>query len=287
MPNPILPDLILKAFDLEPAEAIAFFERKGMVATWSWDELTAAAHNKSFTVAKLMNLDLLQDVHEALATAQKEGLTLADFKAQLQPKLEAKGWWGKKAALGETKEVTLGTPARLQTIFRTNTQSTYMAARRDQQARNVTARPYLQYVSVADKRSRPGHAHLDGMTLPADDPFWEKNYPPNGFNCRCRVRALSQKQLDREGIKLTPSNFKKAKDFKPDPGFDASPSTGEGLDYKPDLKAYPAPAAKAYTAALEKQAKDQPKATPAAEAAPLPATPAAAKPAPLLRNSAM
>jgi len=34
---------------------------------------------------------------------------------------------------------------------------------------------------------RDEHAALEGITLPASDPFWDKYYAPNGWNCRCTV----------------------------------------------------------------------------------------------------
>lgn len=48
-------------------------------------------------------------------------------------------------------------------------------------------RYYLQYRTAHDGRVRPEHAEMDGITLPVDDPFWDTNYPPNGWNCRCTV----------------------------------------------------------------------------------------------------
>ena len=45
----------------------------------------------------------------------------------------------------------------------------------------------LQYRTAHDGRVRPEHAEMDGITLPVDDPFWDTNYPPNGWNCRCTV----------------------------------------------------------------------------------------------------
>ena len=45
----------------------------------------------------------------------------------------------------------------------------------------------LQYRTAADDRVREEHALLHNTTLPASDPFWDKYYPPNGWNCRCTV----------------------------------------------------------------------------------------------------
>lgn len=36
----------------------------------------------------------------------------------------------------------------------------------------------------------------------ADDPIWQTIYPPNGFNCRCKVRALSARDLERRGLSV-------------------------------------------------------------------------------------
>ena len=45
----------------------------------------------------------------------------------------------------------------------------------------------LQYRTAGDDRVREEHALLHNTTLPASDPFWDKYYPPNGWNCRCTV----------------------------------------------------------------------------------------------------
>ncbi len=45
----------------------------------------------------------------------------------------------------------------------------------------------LQYRTANDERVRQSHRPLHGITLPAKDPFWDKYYPPNGWNCRCTV----------------------------------------------------------------------------------------------------
>ena len=51
-----------------------------------------------------------------------------------------------------------------------------------------------------DKRVRPSHAILHGKVYPADHDFWASNYPPNGFRCRCCVRSLSARQVEKQGL---------------------------------------------------------------------------------------
>ncbi|EKO1256999.1 phage head morphogenesis protein, partial [Salmonella enterica] len=33
-----------------------------------------------------------------------------------------------------------------------------------------------------------------------DDPIWQTLFPPNGYNCRCYVRALTQAQVDAHPV---------------------------------------------------------------------------------------
>ncbi len=48
---------------------------------------------------------------------------------------------------------------------------------------NDTKRYHLQYRTAGDERVRESHVELNRITLPKDDPFWDKFYPPNGWNC--------------------------------------------------------------------------------------------------------
>ena len=56
--------------------------------------------------------------------------------------------------------------------------------------------PYLEYMTARDERVRENHRTLDGIVLPADDPFWDQYLPPNGWRCRCFVRKLTQRMAD-------------------------------------------------------------------------------------------
>ena len=46
---------------------------------------------------------------------------------------------------------------------------------------------WLQYRTAGDARVRKTHQRLHGITLPVTSKFWDKYFPPNGWNCRCTV----------------------------------------------------------------------------------------------------
>lgn len=187
------------AIGLPPEDAIAYFRAKGYQITWSWAEMWQEAHATAFTVAKATKMDILQDIKNAVDAALVNGTTFTAFQDNLQPLLQAKGWWGKYSD-ESGKTVQLGSTYRLETIFRANIQSAYMAGRYKQQMANAEDRPWWQYVAVMDSRTRPEHAMLHGKTFRFDDPFWDTHYPPLGFRCRCRVRALSNQNVLDRGI---------------------------------------------------------------------------------------
>lgn len=194
----------LKAiFGMEPAAAVAYLKAKGYAITWDWQEMRDAAHDRAFTVAKAMRLDVLSDIRAALETALQEGQTLKQFIDNLQPVLEAQGWWGKQVIVdgaGTAELVRLGSPRRLRTIYQTNLQSSYMAGRKAAMEASTESHPYWRYVAILDGKTRPSHRALSGKVYRHDDPVWASIYPPNGFNCRCRVSALSAAAMKRRGL---------------------------------------------------------------------------------------
>jgi len=192
MPEPI--DLSY-AVGLPPQDAIAYLRNKGYAFSWDWHELVGAIHSRVFTVAKVMRQDILDDIREMVQKALDEGITFQQFRKELEPRLKAKGWWGTTTETlpdGTERKVQLGSLSRLHTIFRVNTAVAYNAGRWQQQIETADHRPWWQYVAVMDLRTRPAHAALNEQIFRFDDPFWDSFYPPNGWNCRCRVRALTQ-----------------------------------------------------------------------------------------------
>lgn len=201
-------DALHALFTQPPADAVAYLKSKGLRITFNWQEMLDEAHARAFTVAKAARLDVLQDIRSALLDALREGKTLAQFSKELTPLLQQKGWWGKQVVVGgdgQAQMVQLGSPQRLRTIYQTNLQSAYMAGRALAQEQASGAFPYGMYVAVMDGRTRPSHAALNGKVWHRDDPVWQVISPPNGFNCRCRKRMLTQGQMDREGLEPSES----------------------------------------------------------------------------------
>ena len=202
------PDLSY-ALGLTPVEAVQYFRSKGIAVTENWHDLWQEAHARAFTVAGVAKLDLLQDIRGAVDTAIKEGRTERWFLNELAPILKKKGWWGKKEVTnpdtGEVRHVRQGSPSRLKLIYRQKTQRADIAGRYKQQLEIADSASDRCYIAALDQKTRPAHAALHNMVFRYDDPFWGAMYPPNGWNCRCRVAAYSESRLKRRGLKVSDS----------------------------------------------------------------------------------
>lgn len=252
-----MPDVVnLSAvFGLPPEKAIEYFRAKGYAITWNWHDQWQQAQARAFTVAKAMRLDILETIRSEVDRALTDGTTLADFQRNLTPRLQSLGWWGKQIIVdgeGNAQVAHLGSPRRLETIFRTNLQTAYMAGRYREMMENVRYRPWWQYVAIMDGHTRPSHAALNGRVFRYDDPIWRYYYPPNGFNCRCRVRALSDRNLkDRDIQPSSSKNYlgetwavdkktgftERVATLKP-PGMDKTFSPDLGWSYNPGESAF-------------------------------------------------
>ncbi|MBI4829453.1 MAG: minor capsid protein [Nitrospinae bacterium] len=165
------------------------------------------AHDRAFTVAKMMDVELLGDVRAALDEAIARGGTVEEFKRELAPHLQARGWWGRQEMLdpvtGEARTVQLGSARRLETIFRTNLRTAHAAGQWERIERNKKTLPLLMYDAINDGRTRAEHRAWDGTVLPVDHPWWKTHYPPNGWNCRCSVIPVNEAMAAAMGEKVT------------------------------------------------------------------------------------
>ena len=264
---------------MEPKDAIEFLRQKKILAGKVFTkELHDSALAKATTIARLSSLEMTKDIYQSLETAMREGKGFNQWKKELLGEFERKGWvFGKDKSVSRGIDGNLladpktgeyfGTPRRLNTIYRVNMQSAYSAARYQRMRDNVDNRPYWQYSAVGDERTRPAHLALSGKIYRYDDPFWATFYPPNGFNCRCSVIALSDRDLKRRGMDKPDDsseflveverladkagNREKTIGFKlpdgtvrvTDKGFDYNVGR---LNYKPNLDLYPEKLAHAF-----------------------------------------
>lgn len=192
------------SFDQEPTEVLEYFQAKKPKLHFDYDEIMHEAHHKAFTVAKVTKLDLLSDIQTSLSEAFKKGSTFKEWQDNLKPTLIKKGWYGKteviNPATGEVKEINVGSN-RLKTIYETNMRTAYAQARYNSQMQSDME--YFRYSAILDQKTRPNHSKLHGLILKKDDPFWDKNYPPNGWRCRCKVRAYSKDDIKANGWSVT------------------------------------------------------------------------------------
>lgn len=199
---PELPDLS-GIFNRTPEEIVELFRSKGNQISWNWRDTWQEAHSRSFTVAKAVNMNVLEAIRQEVDNALANGTTFRDFQRNLEPVLKKHGWWGRKEIIdketGEVTEVQLGSPHRLKTIYRTNLNTAHAAGRFRAQQEISDIRPWWVYRAVMDASTRASHAALHNTVLRHDDPWWDSNYPPNDWGCRCIVDSLSDKQVEDRG----------------------------------------------------------------------------------------
>ena len=225
-----------------PREALDFFDAKDLRPGFDHRDVSGAEHAAAFTVAKAVQLDILDDIRAALRDHLAEGKTFESFKRELEPVLRKKGWWGRKAAIdprtGKAAEAQLGSPARLRTIFRANLRAARAAGQWERVQRTKRQLPYLLYRLGPSEEHRAEHVAWDGTLLPADDPWWSDHMPPNGWGCKCWVRQVSEAEArklggatarpERDEVEWTNPRTKKT--IRVDRGLDPAWASNPGRD---------------------------------------------------------
>lgn len=144
-----------------------------------WPEMRARA----FAVQGIDDFARLQRIQEAVA-----GLSEGGSWNELRGRIAAEIGGDDAAA----------TRRHAETVLRTNGFQAFSAARYRRQQGMKAVYPFWKYVSMDDGRERDTHAELNGVILPADDPFWADHYPPWDFNCRCMVVQLTPEDAKDE-----------------------------------------------------------------------------------------
>lgn len=196
-------------------EAIAWAKARDVVLPDDYyGNRIGIARAQAFSVAGLASLDQLDLVKQSLDKALASGVSFHDWKQQ--------------AARGD---IPLDLPAhRLDNIFRTNLQGSYMAGHWQGVEETKLTHPYLMYDAVNDTRTRPTHKAMDNIIKPVDDAFWKANYPPNGYRCRCTVRKLTEKKAKALGGET--ANDAIPEHAKADTGWDYNVGLSRGAGIK-------------------------------------------------------
>lgn len=184
----------VKLESLPSEEAIRYLRSKANITTQHWDEMRGEIHAKAFTVAGAIKLALLQDLRAAVQAALEQGESIGQFRKRFDQIVQEHGWDYKGQRGWRTR-----------VIYDTNLRTAHMAGKWEQFQRTKATRPYLQYLTAGDSHVRDEHARWDKTVLHIDDPFWQTHYPPNGFGCRCTVRSLSARDLERKGLRVSDS----------------------------------------------------------------------------------
>jgi uncharacterized protein with gpF-like domain len=174
-----------------PKEALDFFKEKKIKPAFSYLEVWKEEHNYAFTVAKIMEKDILEDVRASLEESLAGGVPFAEWKKTIKPTLDKSGW----SAYGTEQQEA----SRLKKIYKTNMRVARATGQWQRAERTKRALPYLMYVLGPSERHRPVHASWAGMILRIDDPFWQFGFPPNGWGCNCGTIQMSAKDAAANG----------------------------------------------------------------------------------------
>jgi len=164
--------VVERSFDLPPADAIDYFEKKKIVRKKVFDQLSKEAKQGAFSVSRVYKDDVLAGFKDEIDSALREGRTQQETIKRFKSILDG----AEHEQLGEF---------HLETVLRANMGMAYGVGRRSAMEDVTDAFPFWQYRGVGDDRERERHWALEGITLPANHPFWEAHYPPWEFNCRC------------------------------------------------------------------------------------------------------
>lgn len=188
-------------FRTAPKEVVEYFDRRPSVPTFDWRDLAPHEHALAHTVAKTAGLNVIDELRDAIRKAVVDRVPFEQFRDELIPLLRKKGWWGEKKVrddrTGELVKAQLGSLRRLQIIYWANVHSAHAAGEWKRIERNKEFLPFLTYVASVSERKRPLHLSWVGITLPVDDAWWRSHYPPNGWNCKCSVRQIGDREAGR------------------------------------------------------------------------------------------
>lgn len=184
-------------------QAIIHFNNKVLLTSQGYLDVKAYEHALAFTVAKMLDKDLLKDTHDLIAKSLENGTDFREFKKQLLPLLFKKGWLGFDDSLTDKKAINEQNHQinrRLRTIYHTNLHTAYSAGQWQRIEQTKEFLPYLQYMPSVSENKRLSHTKLYNIVRPVDDPIWQSIFPPNGYGCKCWCKQITKTKAEKIGI---------------------------------------------------------------------------------------
>jgi len=194
-------------------EAIQFLKSKVPMSKTEWNKLEPKLRFRAFTVAKLGEAEIVNKAKQILVSALEKGGSYSSTWEELKKKVNVDTFGIK--------------PGYWENVFRTNTQSAYIAGKL-QQYENTGVAAY-QLMVIEDDRTSKICRHLltesgYGMILPVGHPFWKKyGFPPYHFQCRTSIRAIWPSQIGKLGNNVENPSMKSLTKFKVQDGFGGNP----------------------------------------------------------------
>ena len=194
-------------------EAMQFLKSKVPMSKVEWLELKPKLRFRAFTVANISSLDMIESMKHVLIGALEKGESYSET------------WETMKNILDD--DVMKIRPGLWENIFRTNTQTAYIAGKL-QQYENSHVAAY-QLMVIEDGRTSKICRHLltasgYGMIISVDHPFWKKyGFPPYHFQCRTSIRAIWPSQVGKLGNMVENPTMKSLSKFKVQEGFGGNP----------------------------------------------------------------
>lgn len=234
---------------LPPEDIVRWYEGKGFRFSWNWQDTWQEAHTRSFTVAKVMKMDILQAIKKEVDKIFKEGITYEQFYNNLEGTLKELGWWGKVRAdqvpgynpasgVDPDKIVQLGSPRRLKTIYQVNSNVANNAGRWKFFQQNAASRPYLRYHQLDRKTKRKSHTPFHNKVFHISDPVWNIIAPPSDWMCGCYLTAHTADEVKDNGWEIADGkNFIKLAKKNIPAEWQYNPGK-EYANWQPDLSKY-------------------------------------------------
>lgn len=176
-----------------PLEALEYFRNKGLTVGFDWYDVWAEEHAASFTVAKILELDVLATVRGSVERAIENGTTFANWRKAIKPELDKSGWSG--YGTGTAK----GDRHRLRVIYDTNMRTARAAGQWQRIERTKTLLPYLRYELGPAMKHTEMCESWAGTTLPVDDPWFDDHTPPNHYGCTGHLLQAGEREVERRG----------------------------------------------------------------------------------------